>query len=116
MKKLRYVIAILAVATLGMFAISSCTKASNDIIGNWYYKLEDLKITLHFSKDLTGYEKWEDSDGLIDNEEFTYEYNSATKELIWVDEYGDSETFEAEIEGKELTIIDEDGFAMTFHR
>ena len=116
MKKLRYVIAILAVATLGLFATSSCTKSSNDITGNWYYKLEELKITLHFDKNLTGYEKWEDSGDFFDKEEFTYEYNSSTKELVWIDEYGDSETFEAVIDGKELTITDDEGFAMVFHR
>ena len=121
MKKLRYVIAILAMATLGMFAISSCSITSNSILGSWVWESQEAKLTLHFSSDNScswRYEfyQWPDQNW---TDEYTYEYNASKNELILhsiePDEYG-ADVYEVVINGNELTLTDDEGVAMVFHK
>ena len=119
MKKFRYLITIIVVATMGLLTISSCSKTSNELLGNWYYEeeLEDfvMKITLHFSRNLTGYQKLE-ALNMQEKQEFKYVYDKSTKDLELKYDNGFSETFQAEVKSGKLNIIDYYGSVTTFHR
>lgn len=116
MKKLRYLFIILAVAAMGVMS-SSCTKGSRGLIGDWHTEMLGMQLTLHFSSDNTGYQLTE-YDGEREKEEFTYVYDPSLLELTltYPDEWNETEVFDVELSSKELTLIDEDGIGITFHR
>ena len=112
MKKLYHVIAIIAVATLGLFAVSSCSKTSHSIWGYWLYQDGELKNILYFGDEpaclgrYKGYETLEDSSGPLDKQLFTYEYTPDLNELLRY--YGDSDEYsrynDVKLVGSKLTL------------